>query len=127
MVRKPERLANRTPAAAASWAVLSATGELGAAAGLLLQEYRVEAGWKAASDAVGWFVQRGWEVDQQGESLFRDDPELPGGLAGVLSFRLYGAADPSFLMLGAATVGILSSLFAVGTLRLAQSESPTSL
>lgn len=52
---------------------------------------------------------------------------LGGGLAGVLSFRLYGAADPSFLMLGAATVGILSSLFAVGTLRLAQSESPTSL
>jgi PglZ domain len=59
--------------------------KLGAAAAILLQEYRVEAGWKAAAAAVGWFVQRGWEVDQHGEILFRDDPDLPGGLAGVLA------------------------------------------
>jgi len=59
--------------------------KLASAAGLLLQEYRVEAGWKSPADAVDWFVRQGWEVDQRGETLFREDPELPGGLAGVLS------------------------------------------
>jgi len=59
--------------------------KVASAAGLLLQEYRAEAGWKTAADAVGWFVRQGWEVDQHGETLFRDDRDLPGGLAGVLA------------------------------------------
>ena len=59
--------------------------KLASAAGLLLQESRVEAGWKTPSDAVDWFVRQGWDVDQHGEMLFRDDPELPGGLVGVLT------------------------------------------
>jgi hypothetical protein len=58
---------------------------LAAAASLLLQHPRAEALWRSPSDAVKWFTHQGWEVDQQGEALFRYDADMPGGLVGVLS------------------------------------------
>jgi hypothetical protein len=59
--------------------------KLASAASLLLQHARTEALWRAPADAVDWFTHQGWEVDQQGEELFRDDADMPGGLVGVLA------------------------------------------
>lgn len=59
--------------------------KLASAAGLLLQHARSEALWRSPSDAVNWFTHQGWEADQQGEVLFREDANLSGGLVGVLS------------------------------------------
>jgi hypothetical protein len=53
------------------------------AAVLILQQVEVEKGWKAPRDAVAWFTSSGWEIDRQGEQLFRDDAGIPGGLHGV--------------------------------------------
>ena len=58
---------------------------LASSASVLLQQTRVEAGWKAPEDAVNWYTRQGWEVDQHGEVLFQDDAEIPGGLVGVLA------------------------------------------
>jgi len=46
---------------------------------------KTEALWRSPANAVDWFIHQGWEVDQQGEVLFRDDAEMPGGLVGVLA------------------------------------------
>lgn len=56
---------------------------LARAAAFIRQHVGVEKTWKAPSDAVDWFTVSGWEVDRQGEQLFRDDAGLPGGLHGV--------------------------------------------
>lgn len=56
---------------------------LARAAVLIRQQGEVEKGWKAPRDAVAWFTAAGWEIDRQGEQLFRDDAGLPGGLHGV--------------------------------------------
>ncbi len=58
--------------------------KLASAAGLLSDQARIETFWRSASDAIDWFTHQGWEVDQQGEALFCDDAEMPGGLVGVL-------------------------------------------
>ena len=50
---------------------------------LIRQQSEVEKGWKVPRDAVDWFTTTGWEIDRQGEALFRDDAALPGGLHGV--------------------------------------------
>jgi len=53
-------------------------------AAILLQEHiGAEAKWKSPRDAVAWFIAVGWEIDRQGEVLFRDDARLPVGLNGV--------------------------------------------
>lgn len=56
---------------------------LARAAVLLLRESSAENSWKAPSDAVEWFTRAGWEIDRQGEVLFKDDPNLPGALHAV--------------------------------------------
>ncbi|MBI5514931.1 MAG: PglZ domain-containing protein [Deltaproteobacteria bacterium] len=56
---------------------------LARAASLLRLQVGVEKSWKAPSEAVVWFTTSGWEVDRQGEQLWKDDPGLPGGLQGV--------------------------------------------
>jgi hypothetical protein len=53
------------------------------AAALLRQQVGAEKKWKTPRDAVAWFTAVGWEIDRQGEVLFRDDAALPGGLHGV--------------------------------------------
>lgn len=50
---------------------------------VLKQHARAEVQWKSAHDAVDWFTSAGWEIDRQGDYLFRDDSTLPGGLHGV--------------------------------------------
>jgi hypothetical protein len=50
---------------------------------ILWQHARAEVQWKSARDAVDWFISAGWEIDRQGDFLFRDDSALPGGLHGV--------------------------------------------
>lgn len=59
--------------------------KLASAASLLLQQAKAEVLWKSPADAVDWFTHHGWEADQQGEVLFREDAEMPGGLVGVLA------------------------------------------
>jgi hypothetical protein len=59
--------------------------KLASAASLLLQQARTEVLWRSPADAVDWFTHQGWEADQQGEVLFRDDADMPGGLVGVLA------------------------------------------
>ncbi len=56
---------------------------LARAAVLIRQQVEVEKGWKTPREAVAWFTVSGWEVDRQGEQLFREDAELSGGLHGV--------------------------------------------
>jgi hypothetical protein len=63
-----------------AWSSLVA---LARAAALIRQQVGVEKTWKAAREAVAWFTASGWEVDRQGEQLFRDDAGLPAGLHGV--------------------------------------------
>jgi hypothetical protein len=53
------------------------------AATLLRQQVGTEKSWRTPRDAVAWFTTIGWEVDRQGEVLFRDDAGLPAGLHGV--------------------------------------------
>lgn len=59
--------------------------KLASAAGLLLEQVGIEKQWKSVGDAVDWFTHHGWEADQQGEQLFREDATMPGGLVGVLA------------------------------------------
>ncbi|WP_447972366.1 PglZ domain-containing protein [Nitrospira sp. Kam-Ns4a] len=56
---------------------------LARAAVLLERESSAENSWKTPSDAVEWFTRAGWEIDRQGELLFKDDPNLPGALHAV--------------------------------------------
>jgi hypothetical protein len=58
---------------------------LARAATLLLVQVGAEKSWKTPRDAVTWFTALGWEIDKQGEVLFRDDAGLPAGLHGVRS------------------------------------------
>jgi len=51
----------------------------------LLKEYTlIESGWKTTADAVYWFTAKGWEADQVGEELFRENVDLGDGLIGVI-------------------------------------------
>ena len=56
---------------------------LARAATLLREQVGAEKSWKTPRDAVAWFMAIGWEIDRQGEVLFRDNAELPAGLHGV--------------------------------------------
>jgi hypothetical protein len=56
---------------------------LARAATILREQVGAEKSWKTPRDAVAWFTALGWEIDQQGEVLFRDDAGLPAGLHGV--------------------------------------------
>ncbi len=56
---------------------------LARAAVLLRRESSAENSWKTPSDAVEWFTTTGWEIDRQGEVLFKEDPNLPGALHAV--------------------------------------------
>ena len=56
---------------------------LARAAVLIRQQAEVDKDWKTPGEAVAWFTASGWEIDRQGELLFRDDAGLSGGLHGV--------------------------------------------
>lgn len=56
---------------------------LARAAVLIRQQAKAESGWKTPRDAVTWFTGPGWEIDRQGEQLFKDDAGMPAGLHGV--------------------------------------------
>lgn len=53
---------------------------LARAAALMLRENTAEREWKAPTDAITWFAGAGWEVDHQGEVLFRDTRSFPAVL-----------------------------------------------
>jgi len=55
------------------------------AASLLRDQFGAEKRWRSPGDAVTWFTAIGWEIDRQGEVLFRESADLPGGLQGVRS------------------------------------------
>jgi hypothetical protein len=50
---------------------------------IIKQHLGVEKAWVTPRDAVAWFTQSGWQVDQQGEELFREQPDLPPALHAV--------------------------------------------
>jgi len=54
--------------------------QLADAASLLVESAGIEASWETAMDAVLWFSERGWQLDQAGEWLFLELPDMPGGL-----------------------------------------------
>ena len=56
---------------------------LARAATLLRDHEGAEKTWKTPQDSVAWFTAMGWEIDRQGEGLFRDSAGLPAGLNGV--------------------------------------------
>jgi hypothetical protein len=51
--------------------------ELAETAALLSENRQPEATWKKLSDAVEWYVARGWQLDHAGEQLFRESAGLP--------------------------------------------------
>lgn len=53
---------------------------LARAAALIGRERAAERDWKSPGDAVAWFAGGGWEVDHQGEVLFRDLRGFPAAL-----------------------------------------------
>lgn len=57
--------------------------QLARAAVLVQQQVDVEKSWKVPRDGVDWFTASGWEIDRQGEHLFRDEAGMPGGLHSV--------------------------------------------
>ena len=54
--------------------------QLARAGVLIRQQVEIEKGWTVPRDAVAWFIGSGWEIDRQGEQLFRDDADMPSGL-----------------------------------------------
>ena len=58
--------------------------KLASAASLLMQHTGTEARWRSPAEAVDWFVNHGWQLDQHGEVLFGEDAGMPGGLVGVM-------------------------------------------
>lgn len=51
--------------------------ELAGVAALLVESRNTEDAWKKLSDAIDWYVGRGWQLDQAGEQLFRESADLP--------------------------------------------------
>ena len=49
-------------------------------AGMLLEHQDAHKHWKSALDAVDWYSSRGWQLDQAGEVLFVEQPDLPPAL-----------------------------------------------
>lgn len=47
------------------------------AAGLFLEHAEVEQHWKTAEEAVSWYVDRGWLIDQKGEMLYLESADMP--------------------------------------------------
>jgi hypothetical protein len=50
------------------------------AASLLVENAEAEQTWKTAMDAIQWYSSRGWQLDQAGERLFLESPEMPKSL-----------------------------------------------
>jgi hypothetical protein len=53
---------------------------LARAATVISRDRAAEGDWKVPGDAVAWFADGGWEVDHQGEILFRDIRGFPAAL-----------------------------------------------
>ncbi|NIM13881.1 MAG: PglZ domain-containing protein [Candidatus Aminicenantes bacterium] len=53
---------------------------LSEAASFIIENAGIEKNWKTVSDAVSWYCEQGWLLDQAGEELFLEMPELPESL-----------------------------------------------
>ena len=42
-----------------------------------------ERGWRSPQEAIAWFTAEGWQVDYAGETLFREESDLPAHLLAV--------------------------------------------
>lgn len=51
--------------------------EMAEAASLIVENRAVEENWKSVTDAIEWYSLRGWQLDQAGEQLFKESPDLP--------------------------------------------------
>ncbi|MBW3538714.1 MAG: PglZ domain-containing protein [Planctomycetes bacterium] len=51
--------------------------ELAGAAALIVENGGVEEAWKSVRHAIDWYVAQGWRLDEAGERLFVEEPELP--------------------------------------------------
>ena len=57
--------------------------EMATMASLLHHNSKIEQRWKMPDDAVSWFTNTGWQVDQAGESLLKENLDMPDDLLGV--------------------------------------------
>lgn len=109
--------------------------ELAATAALLRQHAQVAQGWKTLFDAVNWFTRSGWQVDQAGEALFRQDSLLPGALVGIRArlrkayLRHLDRANTAFagLLASAPALPLPYAGEALGTLLQTPLKQPTAL
>ena len=51
--------------------------QLADAASVIAENSGAERNWQTAKDAVDWYSQRGWMLDQAGAALFTESPNLP--------------------------------------------------
>lgn len=51
--------------------------QLAEAASLVVENTGAEQNWETAKDAVDWYSQRGWMLDQAGATLFVESPNMP--------------------------------------------------
>jgi len=49
-------------------------------ASLFMEQAAVEHRWKTVEDAVSWYAERGWLIDQQGEALYLESGDMPAVL-----------------------------------------------
>jgi hypothetical protein len=50
---------------------------LAQAASLLVENAQVEGAWKTVPEALDWYGEWGWQLDQAGETLFEEWPDFP--------------------------------------------------
>jgi hypothetical protein len=49
-------------------------------ASLFLEHADVEQHWKTVAEAVSWYTERGWLIDQKGETLYMESADMPAVL-----------------------------------------------
>lgn len=50
---------------------------------LLHKQKGLEKGWRSPAEAITWYTSDGWQVDYAGETLFREETEMPSPLLAV--------------------------------------------
>ena len=58
---------------------------LAEAASLIVENAGTGSAWTSPSDAVEWYCRKGWALDEAGESLFEESPDIPAPLHRIRS------------------------------------------
>jgi len=110
--------------------------QLAEAASLIVESTGIEKNWKTAKDAVDWYYHQGWMLDQAGESLFLESPDLPKRLQRIRA-RLrrgylrkvdqIGCTFSNLLIKGYGEVFCLPTAGELALIELEQTKSPTAI